>query len=682
MIKKELEQALYFHNNNELDKAEEIYKKLIETDSKDYNSFFLLGTILAQKKKFAESIKFFITSLEINQNNYIAHNNLGLSYYNLGNTVSALVHFKKSLVLNSTYAGTHNNVGLIYLKEEKYNDAINCFKEAIRLQPNFAEVFNNIGIANRHLHNFSESRLNFEKATNIKPNYYEAYNNIGVLFANYKKYREAIKYFSEAIKINPEYAEGYFNRGEAYFQINDYIMAVRDLEISKKIDPRKDNGTLFFTKLKIGEWNTIEEQRELLKKQIIETNFYVKPFISLSLTDSTSIQKRNFENFILKKKISQEVYTTMTEHKKIRIGYISSDFYNHATSHLICNLLETHDKNNFEIYTFNLSTKIDDFTKRISNATNLVDISSMSLDRIKNTIENYKIDIAVDLKGHTQNSRPDIFYKRVAPIQINYLGHPGTIGHRNIDYIIADHFLINKEQEKNYIEKIIFLPNCYQPSNSIPALDKKKFSKEYFGLPEDNFIFCCFNNSYKITPNIFNVWLRILKRVSKSVIWILEDNLLFKENLKKKFKENNLNPDRIIFCKRTSLNDHLVRFHFADLFLDTFPYCAHTTANEALQSSLPLLTISGESFASRVSGSLLSSTGILELITYNEKDYEQTAIRLAEKKSELIKIKNKLNLNKNILSNIHLYASNLERAYSEIYSLCLKGKQTKNIDIN
>jgi predicted O-linked N-acetylglucosamine transferase (SPINDLY family) len=682
MIKKELERALHFHNNNELDKAEEIYKQLIEIDPKDYNSFFLLGTILAQKKKFDESVKLFVTSLEINQNNYIAHNNLGLSYYNLGNTVSALVHFKKSLVLNSAYPETHNNIGVIHLKDKKYNDAINCFKEAIRLRPNFAQVFNNIGIANMHLYNFHESRLNFEKATNIKHNYYEAYNNLGILFANYKKYQEAIEYFSEAIKINSKYAEGYFNRGEAYLQINDYIMAVKDLEMSKKIDPRKDNGSLFFTKLKIGEWNAIEEQRELLKKQIVETNFYVKPFISLSLTDSASLQKKNFENFILKKKISQEICVTVTSHKKIKIGYISSDFYNHATSQLICNLLEIHNKNNFEIYTFNLSTKIDDFTKRISNATNLVDISSMSVDRIKNTIENYEIDIAVDLKGHTQNSRPEIFYKRVAPIQINYLGYPGTIGHRNIDYIIADHFLINKEQEKNYIEKIIFLPNCYQPSNSIPALDRKKFSKEYFGLPEDNFIFCCFNNSYKITPYIFNVWLRILKRVPKSIIWILEDNLFFKENLKKKFKENNINPDRIIFCKRTTLNNHLVRFQFADIFLDTFPYCAHTTANEALQSSLPLLTISGESFASRVSGSLLNSVGILELITYNEKDYEQTAIRLAEKKDELIKIKNKLNLNKNILSNVNLYGSNLEKAYSEIHSLYLKGQQTKNIDIN
>jgi predicted O-linked N-acetylglucosamine transferase (SPINDLY family) len=682
MIKKELERAIHFHNNNELNKAEEIYKQLIEIDPRDYNSLFLLGTILAQKKKFAESIKFLLASLEINQNNYIAHNNLGLSYYNLDNTVSALVHFKKSLFLNSTYPGTHNNIGVIHLKDEKYNDAINCFKEATRLRPNFAEVFNNIGIANRHLYNFHESKLNFEKAINIKPNYYEAYNNLGILFANYKKYQEAIKYFSKAIKINSKYAEGYFNRGEAYLQINEYIMAVSDLEMSKKIDPKKDNGSLFFAKLKIGEWNTVEEQRELLKKQIIETNFCVKPFISLSLTDSTNIQKKNFENFISKKKISHKEYIAVTTHKKIKIGYISSDFYNHATSHLICNLLETHNKNSFEIYAFNLSTKIDNFTKRISNATNLIDISSMSVDRIRNTIKNYEIDIAVDLKGHTQNSIPEIFYKRVAPIQINYLGHPGTIGHRNIDYIIADHFLINKEQEKNYIEKIIFLPNCYQPSNSIPALDKKKFSKQYFGLPEDNFIFCCFNNSYKITPNIFNVWSRILKKVSKSVIWILEDNLLFKENLKKKFKENELNPDRLIFCKRTSLNDHLVRFHFADLFLDTFPYCAHTTANEALQSSLPLLTMSGESFASRVSGSLLNSTGVLELITYDEKDYEQTAIRLAEKRDDLIKIKNKLNLNKNILSNVHLYASNLEKAYSEIHTLWLKGQQTKNIDIN
>jgi predicted O-linked N-acetylglucosamine transferase (SPINDLY family) len=682
MTKEELKQGLYFYNNNELDKAEEIFKQLIKINSKDYNSLFLLATVLAQKKKFEESIKLFLASLELNQDNYIAHNNLGLSYYNLGNLESALDHFKKALTLNSTYPLIHNNIGVIYLKKGRYNDAINFFNEATKLQPNFAEVFNNIGIANMHLYNFNESKLNFEKAINIKHKYYEAYNNLGILFGKFEKYKESLVYFTEAIKINSNYAEGYFNRGEAYLQMNDYIMAINDLEVSIKIDPRKDNGTLFFSKLKIGEWNTIEEHRELLKKKIMETIFFIKPFISLSLTDSTSIQKKNFENFIIKKKITPTVFSRIKSDKKIRIGYISSDFYNHATSHLICNLLETHNKNNFEIYTFNLNAKVDDFTKRISNSTNLVDISCLSVDKIKNIIKDYEIDIAVDLKGHTQNSRPEIFYERVAPIQINYLGYPGTIGHKNIDYIIADHFLINKEQEKNYIEKIIYLPNCYQPSNCIPILDRKKFSKKYFSLPEDNFIFCCFNNSYKITPNIFNVWLRILKRVTKSVIWILEDNLFFKENLKKNFKKNDINPDRVIFCKRSSLNEHLVRFNFADLFLDTFPYCAHTTANEALQSCLPLLTMSGESFASRVSGSLLNNLNLQELITYNERNYEETAIRLAENKSELVKIKNKLSLNKNILSDVNLYCSNLEKAYSKIHSLYLNGQKTKNIDIN
>jgi predicted O-linked N-acetylglucosamine transferase (SPINDLY family) len=284
--------------------------------------------------------------------------------------------------------------------------------------------------------------------------------------------------------------------------------------------------------------------------------------------------------------------------------------------------------------------------------------------------------------GYTRNANPEIFYNKVAPIQVNFLGYPGTAGHNNIDYVIADQFIVKKNYENNFLEKIIYLPNCYQPSNKIENTDLKSFTKKKFNLPEDTFIFCSLNSSYKINPYIFNLWVKILKQVKKSVLWILADNLDFEKNLSNEFKNSGIDSNRIIFCRQVNLNEHLQRFKYADLFLDTFPYCAHTTANECLQQDLPLVALCGESFASRVSGSLLNAINVKELITYNADEYVNTAVRLAENVGELKKIKSKIMVNKKILSDVNTYANNLERAYSKIYNMYLGNEKIENVYIN
>jgi len=678
----ELEQAIVLYNIKEFKKAENILQEIIKVNKKDSDALNILGAIAAQRKDYKKSLEYLESSIKINDLNYITLNNLGLVYLNLKKLDLAILNFNKALKINQNYAPLFNNIGIYYAEKKEFNKAIKSYEKAVLINANYFEAFNNIGLAYFQLENFDEAKKNYCLAIKLNKKYYEAYNNLGILLSFFNKNIEAIECFSLAIKIKTDYVDAYFNRGEAYFKINNIKSAINDLETSINYDREKDSGTLLSAKLRICDWNNINEKISYLKKKILNNNSFINPFISLIVSDSTYLQKKNIENLNLKNNIIKVNNFNINFKKKIKIGYVSYDFRRHPVSQLICDTFETHDKDKFDIYTFKLNSLFDSFTKRISNSTNLVDLSPYTIDKITSSIKKFKIDIAVDLMGFTNNAKPKIFYNKIAPLQVNFLGYPGTVGHNNMDYIIADKFVIKKECQNNFLEKIIYLPYCYQPSNKIINISEKSFCKKKFNLPEDKFIFCCFNSSYKINPFIFNIWVKILKKVKKSVFWILASNLDFENNLLNEFKKNNIDSNRIVFCRFANLDEHLERFKYADLFLDTFPYCAHTTANESLQQNLPLVALCGESFASRVSGSLLKTMNLSELITYNAEEYENTVVRLAENIKELQNIKNKIILNKRILSDVNTYTSNLERAYYKIHQIHLNSEEAKNIYIH
>ena len=678
----ELEQAIVLYNIKEFKKAENILQGVIKINKKDSDALNILGAIAAQRKDYKKSLEYLESSIKINNLNYITLNNLGLVYLNLKKLNLAILSFNKALQINQNYAPLFNNIGVYYAEKKEFNKAIKSYEKAVTINPNYFEAFNNIGLAYFELENFNEAKKNYSLAIKLNKKYYEAYNNLGILLSFFNKNIEAIECFSLAIKIKKDYVDAYFNRGETYFKINKIKSAINDLETSIDYDREKDNGTLLSAKLRICDWSNIDEKINYLKNKILKNNSFINPFISLIISDSTYLQKKNIENLNLKNNIIKVNNFNINFKKKIKVGYVSYDFRRHPVSQLICDTFETHDKDRFDIYTFKLNSLFDSFTKRISNSTNLVDLSSYTIDKITSSIKKFKIDIAIDLMGFTNNAKPKIFYNKIAPLQVNFLGYPGTIGHNNMDYIIADQFVIKKEYQNNFLEKIIYLPRCYQPSNKIININEKSFSKKKFNLPEDKFIFCCFNSSYKISPFIFNIWVKILKKVKESVLWILASNLDFEINLLNEFKKNNVDSNRIIFCRFANLGEHIERFKYADLFLDTFPYCAHTTANESLQQNLPLVALCGESFASRVSGSLLKTMNLSELIAYNEEEYENIVVRLAKNIKELQNIKNKIISNKKILSDLNTYTSNLEKAYCKIHQIHLNSEKAKNIYIN
>jgi predicted O-linked N-acetylglucosamine transferase (SPINDLY family) len=363
----------------------------------------------------------------------------------------------------------------------------------------------------------------------------------------------------------------------------------------------------------------------------------------------------------------------LSQHEKIHIGYVSGEFRHQATSLLMVNLFELHDKQKFKIFAFdNGWDDHSEIRQRLAAAFDeIIDISGLTTPQASEVIQSRKIDILINLNGFFGLSRQDVFAMRSSPIQVNYLGFPGTIGASYMDYLIADQYVIPPSSYPFYSEKIVSLPHSYQANDRNRIISDKIYSRDELGLPQDAFVFCCFNNNYKIQPETFSCWMRILERVPTSVLWLLKDNAAAVDNLKKEAQKRGIAPERLIFAERAFLPEHLARQRAADLFLDTLPYNAHTTASDALWAGLPVLTCVGSSFAGRVGSSLLNAVGLPELITHTWSEYEALAIDLATHPEKLAMIKNKL-LNNRLITPLFdsaLLTRHIETGYEKMMEL-------------
>ena len=659
-MKEILNKGLALHKTGKLEEARLIYEKLLIKDPNNFQLINLLGAISFQQKKFDDSI----------------------------------IQFNKAINLNSNHHALYNNLGAAYKETERYEDAIKNLKKAIELNPNYAEAYNNLGIVFKKKYQHKEAHNNYKKAIELNPNYAEAYNNLASLYANIKNYKESIINFSKAIKLKNDYIDAYKNRANIYSLDRKHLLAIKDYNKLKILEPEKENiyeSLIFFNKTQICDWKDYKKFLGKIENYLINNQSvidYINPWKLLSWTDSLEIIKKNTNNYNNREyniaDNSKKIFN-LSKKKKIRIAYYSADFRRHAVSHLIANVFECHDKNSFETIGFHLSKyRDDDMTQRISKALdkffNAKDISDKDLISQSRNLE---IDIAIDLSGHTADNRINIFSKKISPIQLNFLGYPGTVG-SYMDYIIADKNLINDENKNFYFEKIIYMPDSFQPYDSKRNTLHSNYDRKKFNLPESGFVYCCFNNIYKVNPAIFNSWMRILKKTEGTFLCLLESNNSCKENLINEALKRGINSNRILFSPFVDYEDIFQRFKFCDLFLDTFPYAAHTTASEALSSGLPLLTMIGESFQSRVSSSLLKNLNIPELITSNINDYEDFAIYLANSPEKLKEIKDKLHhsIKSTNTFNTKIYTKNLEKAYQQIYDRYHRNLMPENIYIN
>lgn len=697
-----------FHNDN-FESAISALTGILEGKTNCVNIIFELGIAYANSRRYKEALAIFYCLQPYKKSDENFYYNLGLIHDLQGNQGLAIDAYDSALKVQPHYIEALINKGSICNDIKKYSlafdvlqkatqirpdipegwsnlgialnnlnlcqESLSAYCEAIKLNPNYYEAWSNKSVVLNRMGRLSESYLACNKALSLKPDYADAWSNKGNVLYELKRYEEAIAHFDKALQLNPNFSEAWSNKGVSLKQLERYDEAIAHYEQALAIKSDIDwvRGDLLHTKMKICSWVGFADSLDHVSKQVMANKKIAQPFSLLALNDDIFMHKKSSEIYAQDKYPLNPTLGLIPKHtvkEKIRIGYFSADFKIHPVAFLIAELFEIHNRNQFEIYAFSLNNANDEMRERLVAAfDHFINAESMSDIEVAQLSRAHSIDIAVDLTGFTQDSRTGIFAHRAAPIQVNYLGYPGTMGTDYIDYILADKTLIPIQSQKFYTEKVIYLPNSYQINDRKRLISDRQFTKQELGLPENGFVFCCFNNNFKILPKTFEGWMRILKAVDDSVIWLFADNPWAVENLRKEASSHGVDANRLIFAERMSPQEHLARHRQADLFLDTFPYNAHTTTSDALWSNLPVLTLMGETFASRVAASLLNAIGLPELITKTQEEYEVMAIDLAIDPKKLADIKLKLSNNRLAapLFDTPLFAKNLEAAYIKIY---------------
>jgi protein O-GlcNAc transferase len=604
-------------------------------------------------------------------------NLLGACYESQGHSDASIQMFRTAVTIKPDYAEAHFNLGVILKNLGQFSDAVTSYKHAISYEPKYFDALNNLGNVLFEMGLYDQSIKSYYDAISVKPDFADANYNLARVFNTLGRVEDAEKYYRKAISIFPDYPEALNNLGVILRKNNNLEEALLCFEKAENIKPdlKFILGPLLQIKKNLCLWDNLDIRLSDLSKSIMTKDKSVAPFFLLGQIDNPALQRKNTENYV-KSKHSNKNNLSKTKpylnHNKIRIGYFSADFHNHATMHLMTELFECHNKDSFEIIAFSFGPNIkeDKWRERVYFLFDeFIDVTLKTDLEISELVRAMEVDIAVDLKGFTKDSRPGIFMERCAPIQINYLGYPGTMGADFIDYLIADQTLIPEESQKHYSEKIIYMPESYQVNMAERKISKSKISRNDLGLPEKGFVFCCFNNTYKISPSTFHSWMRILNSVKGSTLWLFVKNKSAIKNLQNEAEKFGINKARLVFASFVAVEKHLNRIRHADLFIDTLPYNAHTTASDALRVGVPVITCLGSSFASRVAASLLNSLNMSELITSSQKEYESLAIELATdtKKLKIINDKLKSNLSTSSLYNPALFTQNLEVAYRIIY---------------
>ena len=697
------------------------YKKALDIEPNYAEVYNSMGVALQSRGDLDEALNNYKKALGIKPDYAEAHNHIGITLKDKGDLTAAITHYKKAIQLKPSYAQAYNNMGITLMDKGDLAAAINSYKRAIKIKPNYAEAFSNMGNALKDEGNLDAAIKSYQQALSIKPSYTDAHNNMGAALKDKGDLKAAILCYERVIKINPNSAEAYYNMGialqakddleatqecyqqairikpnyyQAYYNLGLVMelkgrldLAIESYQQALAINPKyaKARAKKLHQQAHICDWDAIEEDRLLIPELGVLTQA-VSPFSLLSFEDSPKQHQMRSINYVKEiqglKPLPNKPQPSQKE-KKLRIGYFSADFYNHATMHLMVKLFESHNQKEFDIYAYSFGpNKNDEMRQRLIKAVDVFhDVTNMSDQEAALLAQSNNLDIAVDLKGFTKNSRLGIFVCRAAPIQISYLGYPGTSGAKFIDYIIADDVVIPQEFESLYSESIIRLPHTYQPNNNSRMISDKVMTRIEMGLPEQGFVFCCFNNSYKISSSEFDIWMRILDQVKGSVLWLIKANKWAVKNLKMEAERRGVAGHRLIFADKINHSAHLARHRLADLFIDSFNYNAHTTASDALWAGLPIVTKLGKGFAARVAGSLLTSIDLPELIVKNNKDYELLILDLAKNPKRLVTIREKLASNRlsTPLFNTELFTKHIEDSYQQAYQQYADGKPSKNI---
>jgi predicted O-linked N-acetylglucosamine transferase (SPINDLY family) len=704
--------------------AEQACARALAEQAENFEALNLLGIICAQTQRTAQAEQLLRRALAVAPTDPVVHNNYGNVLKDLGRLRDAAANYERAIALDPDYAeaclnrgavlralgdrrgaiecygralalrpdnaGAHYDLGVILQESGRVDEALSSYARALAIQPGYAAAAYNQGVALQGQQRLEEALRSYTTAIQIQPGFAEAYNNRGNTLSELGQLEPALQDFARALHINPRLAEAYVNSGHALATLGKPVEAQASYARALAITPGWPwlRGAAVYARLQACAWTDLDAELAGLTTAIAAGDQAVAPFITLAISDSPTLLRQSVA--IAGKEYAQPgrdlpAIARRPRRPRIRLGYFSADFHAHATANLLAGVIEGHDRSRFEVIGLSFGPDRRDATReRLERAFDrFVDVSRQADREVAQASRDLEIDIALDLKGFTRHARPGIFALRAAPIQVNYLGFPGTMGADFMDYIIADRVIIGEGDRRHYSEKIAYLPHSYQANDRQRAVAVEATTRASHGLPTEAFVFCCFNSPYKINPHTFDQWMRILKRVEGSVLWLLADNDVVAGNLRREAERRGISGARLVMAAPLALPEHLARHRVADLFLDTHPCGAHTTASDALWAGLPLLTRSGDSFASRVASSLLHAVGLPELVTSTTLEYEDAAVALATDSARLAALRERLDFNRlrTPLFDTEQYARDLERVYQAMYDRYHEGLGPADLDM-
>ena len=656
-----------------LDEALADYAHAITLKPDYVQAHFNLGNLQMELHRYEEARASYTRAIEIRPEFLEAYQNRGLALKNLCRLDDALKDCDQLLKRMPNRAETHYNRGSLLISLNRPVEALASYEQAIHYRPDYADAHYNRANLLREMNRLDEALASYDRAIACNPEFAEAHSNKGNVLHSLNRLDEALACQDRAISIKHEFAEAHKNRGNVLRSLKRYDEAIASYDAALAIDPELSYtaGSRLYCRLNDCDWDSIELDFGRINDEIARGKAVCEPFSFLSVPSDPQHQYQCARTYVLDRYPPRQMpicKTAAQPRPRIRLGYFSSDYHDHPVSHLLSHMIECHDRNHYEVFGFSSGPSLDDPWRRRLSASfdRFIDVSGKSDAEVVAHTRELGIDIAIDLNGHTKGARPGIFALRAAPIQVSYLGFACTSGADYFDYLIADRIVAPREHWPYYSEKIVHLPHSFMVNDSTKPISTRNFTRSELGLPDEGFVFCSFNNPYKITPDVFDIWMRLLNAVEGSVLWLSRIGATALGHLREQAVKHGIAAERIVIAQRMELlEDHLRRHCHADLFLDTFYYNAHTTASDALWSGLPIVTCMGKTFASRVTASLLTAMDMPELITHSHEEYESLALKLATQPDILRTIRRKLasSIRTQPLFDTQLFTRHIESAF-------------------
>ena len=653
-----------------------------------------------------------------------AHSNLGKLYRKRKLPAKALEHVTQAIALAPKEPLLHVNLAGVHLDLKQYPQAEEAARKAIELAPGQPQAWVNLSAALLRQHRLNEAETAACKALELTDQIPEAWEALGLTMVSQRRLKDAETAFKNAIALNPRSADTWIGLGAMHGLQSHHALAETAYRKALELEPENAGawsqlglslkelkridealtclrtaydkepelecllGWKLMTQASVCDWTDWQAETGTLAEKVHQGTALTDPLSLTAFLDDPQIQRVAAERFSQREHPAQRGFSPHEPQAsaRIRIGYFSADFRDHPVGQLLVELLERHDRSRFEVVGFSLKPGASSpLGQRIAKAfDHFIDASQLSDPELTSCARAEQLDIAINLGGYTAGNRNNVFAHRVAPVQANYLGYPGTMGAEYMDYLITDAVVCPAGSEVWYSEKLARLPHSFMPHDSQQLISERIPSRKEFGLPEAGFVFCCFNNHHKISPAVFDLWMRLLQQVDGSVLWLTDGPELMKNNLRREATARAVDPARLVFARRVdAMADHLARYRLADLFLDTLPYNAHTTACDALWAGVPVLTRAGQCFASRVAASLLHAAGLPELVTDSPEAYEALALALANNPARLRSMRQHLAEQRTEcdLFNTRQLARDIESLFDTMHQRHINGLAAAHIDV-